>query len=238
MYGNSVVRQFEAMGARARVLLTGLRFELDIITDRNGELFEVRVPQDGTVIMRVDDVEKRNRQLLLAVRNPTHQWSQRFLCGHDERDWFVAALPKKPEATSVKEAFEALKPRAVLAAQEWMGIPRRQRQRRHTAAYLRQGEWFFVPRSELIVEPRQVRHKDILVRARGTPHIVEWLYRPSGSTALFARGTVSHPDHKDIQLKLWHQVYRNREVEAVEQPMANMMPLAPKQQPWNLQYID
>ena len=238
MYGNSVIRQFEKMGARARVILTGLRFEIDVIADRRGDLFDLRVPRDGTVIMRVDDIERRERQLLLAVRNPTQKWSQSFLCGHDERDWFIAALPKKPEATNVKEAFEALKPRAVLVEQERKAISRRQRLRRHTSAYHRQGEWFFVPRPNLAVEPRRIRHNDVLARERAAPHIVEWLYRPTGSTALFARGSVSHPDHNEIHLDLWHQVFRNREIEEIEQPLSNRMKPTPPPQPWHLRFVD
>jgi len=236
MYGNSIVRQFEAMGARARVTLAGLRFEIDIIADRHSDLFDLRIPLDGSVIVRVPDVEKRNRQLLLAAGSSTHNWQQKFLCGHDERDWFVAALPQKPETGSVREAFEALKPRGVLREQERKGIPRRQKQRRHTAAYLRQGEWFFVSRPNLVVVAANVRHNDVLVRDGGTPHVVEWLYRPSGRNALFARGLVLHPDHKDLRLELWHQVFRNMEAQPIEQPVSHRMRLA--ERPWNVRFVD
>ena len=127
MYGNGIVRQFQAMGARARITLAGLRFEIDIVNDRYGDLFDLRVPLDGSVTLRVHDVEQRDRQLLLAAQSPMQKWAQKFLCGHDERDWFVAALPQKPDVISVQEAFEALKPRAVLLEQERKGVARRSR---------------------------------------------------------------------------------------------------------------
>jgi hypothetical protein len=238
MYGNSIVRKFQAIGARARVALIGLRFEIDIATDRYGDLFDLRVPRDGSVTVRVHDIEQQDRQLLLAAQSPMQQWGQKFLCGHDERDWFIAALPQEPEVTSVNEAFEALKPRAVLLEQEHKGIARQQRRRRHTAAYLRQGEWFFVPRPSLVVQPKCISHNSVLVRDHGTAHIVEWLYRPSGQSAIYARGSVSHPDHKTIRLEQWHQVFRNNEVEPVEQPASNRMQLAPLVQPWSVGFID
>jgi hypothetical protein len=238
MYGNGIVAKFQAMGARARVTLAGLRFEIDIVADRYGDLFDLRVPLDGSATLRVQDVEQRDRQLLLAVQSPMQQWAQKFLCGHDERDWFVAALPQKPDVINVQQAFEALKPRAVLLEQERKGVARRQRRRRHTAAYIRQGEWFFVPVPNLVVQPQNVRHNDVLVRGKGRPHIVEWLYRPRGRNGLFARGSVSHPDHNTIRLEQWHQVFRNNEVEPVEQLASNRMQLARPVQPWSVAFID
>jgi hypothetical protein len=236
MYGSSVVRQFQTMGARARITLAGLRFEIDIIADRFGDLFDVRIPLDGSVIVRVPDVEKRGRQLLLATESVTQNWRQKFLCGHDERDWFVAALPQKPEAGSVREAFEALKPRGVLREQERVGVARRQRQRRRTTAYSRQGEWFFVPRPDVVVVAKNVRHNDVLVRDGGTPHVVEWLYRPGGRDALFARGTVQHPDHESLRLEQWHQVFRNREAQPIEQAVSQRMRVEAR--PWKVRYVD
>jgi hypothetical protein len=236
MFGTSIVRQFEAIGARARVNVTGLRFEIDLTADRYGDLYELRIPLDGSAIVRVPDVERHERQLLLAASSPVHGWSQKFLCGHDEFHWFVAALPRKPEADNVHEAFEALKPRQVLLEQERKRVRRRKKQRRRTTAYLRQGEWFFVPRPNLAVTPRNVRHNEVLVRDGGTPHMVEWLYRPPGQNALFARGLISHPDHRALHLENWYQVFRNMEVTPVEQPLAHRMWL--QTQPWKVGFVD
>jgi len=46
---------------------------------------------------------------------------------------------------------------------------------------VRQGEWFFIPRPEFL--PRDeglILRNEPIRRLRGTPHIVEWLYRVGG----------------------------------------------------------
>jgi hypothetical protein len=208
MFGSSLQKHFGAIGARVRVVASGSRFEIDVVDDRRGERFDLRLPQQGSVTLRVDDVDRSGRQLVLAARGD--DWSQKFLCGHDEHHWFVAALPLQQPVANVREAFEALKPSAVVEEQHRKRVRRRRQRLRKTAAYVRQGEWFFVPRPDAIVSAKQVRHNDVLVRDGGTPHQVEWLARMSGGVIL-ARGEVSHPDHDTIRLDGWHQVFRNLE---------------------------
>ena len=39
----------------------------------------------------------------------------KFLCGHDERHWFVAGVPERAPVSNVVTAMEALKPDVVRA---------------------------------------------------------------------------------------------------------------------------
>ena len=69
---------------------------LDVQDDRKGEFFEiVRQPGDEIEIA-VLDVQPADRHLLLLVREG--QDKSKFLCGHDERHWFVAGIPKPPRS--------------------------------------------------------------------------------------------------------------------------------------------
>ena len=54
----------------------------------------MRVPEPlrGSLDVNVLQADKRDRHLLLFVR-PHDGKAARFLCGHDEREWFVAAVP-------------------------------------------------------------------------------------------------------------------------------------------------
>jgi len=70
-------------------------FAVDIQRDGAGEFFELRVPThlSGTLDVCVMQAEPKQRHLLLAVRKTGDQPAlDRFLCGHDEREWFVAAV--------------------------------------------------------------------------------------------------------------------------------------------------
>ncbi len=72
---------------------------------------------------------------------PARPRFRKFLCGHDERDWFAAAVPETSGVATVSTAMEALKPQEVLAAQAGKGLKARHRNRRHNKAFIRQGEW-------------------------------------------------------------------------------------------------
>src|SRR5262245_33201516 len=142
-------KKFGLMGARVRIgpLVRGwrtrsridVRFTVDVRLDRKGEYFEI-----GSV-ERVDidvlDVRPEMRHLLLTT--PVGK----FLCGHDERHWFAAAIPGN--ASNVKTALVELKPVVVRLAEERKRIRTKDRFRRRNDAFIRQGEWFFVPAPEL-----------------------------------------------------------------------------------------
>ena len=175
------------MGARFKVSVVPAQrgsndYAVDIQQDRRGEFFELRVPEPlrDSLDVHVLQADERDRHLLLFVRLPERK-AARFLCGHDEREWFVAAVPGG--ASSVVQAKEALKPLAVRARQDQLQVPTRLRNHRRNAAFRRQGEWLFVPVSAWERDPingKFVLYNEPLRRGAGKAHIVERLHRVAG----------------------------------------------------------
>lgn len=183
---NVLQRQFARIGARAQIRKMDPRrvngpVELDIIHDRLGELFDIRLPNDASTDLEVLHADSRQRHLLLMSRSDEDE-KHKFLCGHDERHWFVAAVPEKRAISTVQTAMEALKPTEVLSRQKRVQGRKKNWNRRRNEAFVRQGEWFFVPHPGLIVDARLVLTKEPLRRGGGKPHIVEFLYRSGGET--------------------------------------------------------
>lgn len=181
---NVLQRQFARIGARAQVRwLDGPRVRgsvaLDIARDRFGELFQIRIEKDSAVDVEVVHAEPRQRHLLLMSRSETDE-KHKFLCGHDERHWFVAAVPETSAASTVRTAMEALKPSEVVGRQHRLHVRQKNWNRRRNEAFVRQGEWFFVPEPGLDVNPKLVMTHEPLRRGGGKPHMVEFLYRSGG----------------------------------------------------------
>jgi len=207
-----VTQAFEAIGADVDVETQGRVFEIDVRQDGDREAFQLRYPWSGTIECDVLDVKPNLRHLVLDVSPAGRTVSARYLCGHDERHWFVASLPTDdPRSRTVRGAMEALKPDIVRREQKQKGVKHR-RNRRKTAAYVRQGEWFFLPRPMMHVGELAVPN-GTLRRNGGKPHRVDWIYQPKGRDEVFVRGEVSHPDHATLQLQVWHRVVQNNEVE-------------------------
>lgn len=187
---------FARMGARVKVREIPSRwtqgdrswispqdYALDIRRDGQGEFFELRVPThlSDALDVTVMQSEPRQRHLLLSVRKPGDQPQlDRFLCGHDEREWFVAAVPGG--ASSVRQAMDALQPAPVRQALASHKVSTNKRYRRKNRAFRRQGEWFFIPAPTLVVNPKLVLHNEPLRRGAGKPHLVEQLFRTGGET--------------------------------------------------------
>lgn len=210
MFANTLKQHFTVMGADVDVTVAGDRFEIDLQNTGRSEVFQIRLPGDGSVTAKVVDSDWRRRHLVLDVSHRGFGVNQKYLCGHDEFHWFVAALPDTTKATTVPEAMEALKPQAVLTEQRRKRVKRHRRGNRRTTAYVRQGEWFFVPCPEFDADRHIAAHNGTLVRSGGKPHHVEWLCRPhDGET--YVRGKVWHPDHRTIYLDGWHKVLGNTE---------------------------
>ena len=190
--------KFARMSARAKVHGPHLRWlermvgavRIDIGRDRKGEFFDVTVNTSDRVDVNVIDVRPRDRHLLLMVDG--NDGRQKFLCGHDERSWFVAAVPERAHASNVVTAMEALKPAQVRAAQERAGLKGPESRRRKNRAFVRQGEWFFLPRPGMRVDPKLVLHHEPVRRGGGKPHVLEMAYRAGGElvyvSALFPNG--------------------------------------------------
>jgi hypothetical protein len=190
----NIESKFAAMGARMKVReipsrwrqgnrawVTPQDFAVDIQRDNAGEFFELRVPTHLNEVMDVTvmQAEPKQRHLLLAVRRSGDQPSfDRFLCGHDEREWFVAAVPGG--ASSVRQAMNALQPREVRDALTQNHVSARKRYARKNRAFRRQGEWFFVPEPSVVVDAKIILRNEPLRRGNGKPHLVEELFRSGG----------------------------------------------------------
>jgi len=179
---------FARIGARLKVTAEPSRrgrpadvVTLDVGADRRGEFFEILRPPEVAAALEVLDVRPADRHLLLLVREAGQK--NKFLCGHDERHWFVAALPENAAVGTVPQAKEALKPAAVHAAQARQRLNGAARARRKNAAYRRQGEWFFLPEPGLVVDEKLVLRDEPLVRGNGgKPHWADFCYRSGGET--------------------------------------------------------
>jgi hypothetical protein len=172
-------RRFATIGARLKVTgRPGRGFPLiDVGHDRRGEFFDLRFAGGDPVELAVVDVWPHEQHLLLLVRDGAVK--SKFLCGHDERHWFVAAVPESERGVSgIAQAMVALQPESVRDAVATKK-PKDPFERKNTA-YIRQGEWFFVPTPGLGVDPEAVLHDEPITRGRGNPHIVELLYRRDG----------------------------------------------------------
>jgi hypothetical protein len=147
------------------------------VTNRKGEFFEI-VPQPG-IEVAVLDVQPADRHLLLLVREGKDK--SKFLCGHDERHWFVAGIPETAPVGTDRQAKEALKPAEVQTAQARRGLKAKARSCPKNAAYVRQGEWFFLPVPGFTVDEKLVMKDEPLRRGNGgKPHGAEFCYRTGG----------------------------------------------------------
>jgi hypothetical protein len=154
---------------------------LDILDDRKGEFFEIVRQPGAEAEIAIIDVQPADRHLLLLVRENGDK--HKFLCGHDERHWFVAAIPESAPVGTVKQAKEALKPAEVQSAQARQGLRAEARSRRKNAAYTRQGEWYFIPAPGLVVDQKLVLRNEPLTRGNGgKSHWADFCYRTGGET--------------------------------------------------------
>ena len=178
-------KKFEAMGARVRVShFKAGRFgsreqdQIDIKSDRKGEYFDIRIAEVDQVDYEVIDVRPDVRHLLLMARREFGKF--KFLCGHDERHWFVCAVPGD-SVSNVVNAMEALQPREVKRVVNRRLKRVKDRLRRRNKAFVRQGEWFFLREETLPVDPKLVLKNEPLSRGGGSKsHMCEYLFRLGG----------------------------------------------------------
>ncbi len=181
-------KKFERIGARLKIVDRPLRrlrttglLTLDIGEDRRGEFFEITPQLGANPEVEVLDVQPADRHLLLLVREDSIK--NKYLCGHDERHWFVAGIPESAPVGTVRQAMEALQPVEVRSAVARNRVSGMSRNRRKNAAFIRQGEWFFIPASNISIEEKLVLQNEPLSRGNGgKPHWVEFCYRTGGET--------------------------------------------------------
>src|SRR5262249_46735590 len=136
-------RHFARIGARVQVRLDGGRSRriaregtvtLDVVQDRFGELFDMRILPMAEPRIEVLQAVPNQRHLLLLTQAHATAEKNKFLCGHDERHWFVAAVPGRNVAT-VSSAMEALKRPGIAALEARLGLSERRRNRRKSEVF-------------------------------------------------------------------------------------------------------
>lgn len=168
-------KRFALVGARVKVSrldTPNARRGIDIRRDEEGEFFDIRLGLAERVEYEVIDAQPRLRHLLLMARGG--DFKEKFLCGHDERHWFVSAIPRASVST-VAEAMEALQPFEVRQRVRRRVRRVKNRLRRRNKAFVRQGEWFFVPAAapETLRPTLRLRNVPLRRDDRGKPHVCE-----------------------------------------------------------------
>jgi hypothetical protein len=168
------------------------------------------------------DEDIREDKNFVWLRHNTPEARRHFLMGLDERQLFMAQLPRP--CSTVKQAHESMKsPTVVLAEGKQLGRT------------YRQGEWFFLNltpeeqvaldkylKSTLAVTLKKVNIGQYAGRTGGKPHMAEELVRlPAPKLAhgfsvrqrdeVFVRGYVRHPDHETLKIGQWRKVILNQE---------------------------
>ena len=122
-------------------------------------------------------------------------------------------------ASALVQAKVALQPSGAQAAANSARLNLRQRTRRHNRAFIRQGEWFFVPAPALRVDEKLILRNEPISRSGGKPHLVAEVYRsggenvwvcsrfPNGLTEAEYKRTLA--DNRDAKRWGWQQRVRN-----------------------------
>jgi hypothetical protein len=205
MDNESLKRHFAGIGARvkvgeARVNSWRINAGINIGVDAQGEFFDIKIDSKDPRSYRVLDLRPEQRHLLLVSENDR----AKFLCGFDERHWFVCAVPGEG-VTSVRSAMEALQPAEVRQAVRSQVKRAKNRLRRRNEAFVRQGEWFFIPEPNLAVEEAFVRRNEPLSRGGGSKaHMCQYAYRTAGELVMVCG---NYP--AGVQMSSYEKVLRN-----------------------------
>jgi hypothetical protein len=150
---------------------------IDVIRVRHGELFDIAVREDTTI--EVLDTDRPDRHLLLLAR--VDGMKSRYLCGHDERHWFVAAIPEATPVSTVEDAKLALRPNVFGRSARNRLVARRELE------LVRQGEWFFAPAPAFVPGRLEaIRRLEPISRGAGsTPHVAAEAVRRGGRVLWF-----------------------------------------------------
>ncbi|MBX9573441.1 MAG: hypothetical protein K2X77_31360 [Candidatus Obscuribacterales bacterium] len=191
----NVESQFRKIGAKVTFVklsdrassTAGSPVRLDVISKGKEELFEIAVNEgrDNSLDLSVLEVRTEDRHLVLLARLLDKDGSliskNHFLCGHDERHLFVAAVKG---VSTVSAAKASLKPAEIRARES--GQNEAKRNRRKTSVFRRQGEWFFVPTPGLVADEQFVRNDEPLVRPGGgsKAHMAQYAYRVGGESVM------------------------------------------------------
>ncbi len=196
----SLKEKFRKIGARVDIAFVGVSrtrgfstlrnppAALDILNDKNGEFFQIRIREDvsDNLDISVLEVQPKDKHLVLLARQVDEEGNviskDHFLCGQDERHFFVASVGN---VSTVAAAKESLKPKEILTKET--GLNSDKRNRRKTKVFRRQGEWFFLP-ADINPDPVFIRRDEPLIRNAGSKaHIAEFAYRSGGENVKVCR---------------------------------------------------
>lgn len=186
---NVISKSFGEIGARAKVAVvekpdrSNRSVVVDVKKDKKGEYFNIRILD--IIELFVLDQQPADRHLLLMARDPKNP-KAKFLCGHDERHWFTAAIPEYSRVSTVIGAKQALKPNELVQLEVFQGVRKkdlhkRRRKLKAGGRILRQGEFMFIPEPNFKPSLDAALKNEILARG-GNPHRAQYLYREGGTT--------------------------------------------------------
>lgn len=174
-----VETQFKQIGASARESDTSNDVSVNVIETAKGATFTLARPEGWE--FQVLNVDPKDRHLVLLAKDGADK--RRFLCGHDERHYFVAAIPESTPVTTVRDAKLALMPDELRERP----LSRRERGKRKTSQFIRQGEWFFVPVPDFDPGDAPIYRNEPIARTGGKAHIVAELCRIGGEQVYVSR---------------------------------------------------
>ena len=151
---NLIEKKFEKMGARVIVGenpdtpvnprdLNDSSVLINVINDKKGQIFDIRTR--GKVDLSITDIRPDDRHLVLLAklfdRSSPHTDPEKvkFLCGHDEREWFSCQL-NDGSVTTVDTAKLSLRPDPVKQSHRKKKVKHKDRTKRKNEGSLRQGE--------------------------------------------------------------------------------------------------
>ncbi|MEO5366955.1 MAG: hypothetical protein H7831_11535 [Magnetococcus sp. WYHC-3] len=211
---------FEDIGARVKIEETKKDLVVNVLRDKKGEYFSIRVP-DRDIKIQVVSKEEDLRHLLLHIQDGKNK--SKILCGHDERQWFCSEVRREGVST-VRDAMEALKPTVVKEKQKNVRV--KDRNKRKNEVMMRQGEWFFVPEPGVEFEESVILKNEPIRRSmRNKAHVLEECVRVGGQSvyvsshtgsrvfteAEYRRELKNNPDAKNYN---WRPMKRNAMVYA------------------------
>lgn len=198
-----IEKKFEEIGARIKIQEPkNKQFSIDIKKDAKGEYFNLMVKKE--IDLMVLDAQKKDRHLVLMskedvfdrIGNKKQEIKSKFLCGHDERNWFTCAIPESLRVTTVKQAKQALKPKELIDIENKEGLKEKNKHKRHRILKSgrkihRQGEFMFIP--DLNFTPSKnslaIIFKNEPMRGGGSHfHYAQFLYR-KGGTQVYVHGS-------------------------------------------------
>ena len=162
------------------------------------------------------DVAPADRHLVLLVRGEGEK--SKFLCGHDERHWFVAAIPEGARGvTGVETAKAALQP-PVGRAPRVSGFRASIASIAGRPSSCARASGSSCPNRTCWAEETVILRNEPLARAGGTPHVLREAFRRGGRTVYVSGARVLDVDAyqrltpKDRRGRTWRAMTRDPEL--------------------------